>query len=62
MTKAGICNKCYQHPCKCDRLEEKVKNLIKEMREESLVDFMRASDKEIVIRKLITFIRIQTGK
>ena len=56
---AGICSKCYTHPCKCDRLEEKVTSLIKEMREECLVDFMRASDKDKVIKRITEFIRTQ---
>ena len=56
---SGICENCYKHPCKCDRLEEKVENLIKEMREESLVDFMRASDRKMVIKRLVEFIRSQ---
>lgn len=42
-----------------DRLKEKIKNIIEELREESLVDFMRASDRERVVNRLHEFIESQ---
>jgi len=42
-----------------DRIEEKVRNLVQEMRDECLVDFVRASDRELVVSRLLEFIRTQ---
>lgn len=44
---------------KIERLEEKIRNIIQEMRDESLVDFMRASDREKVVKRLKEFIESQ---
>lgn len=41
-------------------LKQKVRSLVERMREDSLVDFMRASDREMVIKEITEFVLLQS--